>query len=436
MSTPGQPAQQAGQAAQQVGQAVQQAGQPARQAQAGQPAQQQTQPAQPQRQQTQPQGQQSQAPTGAARPWSTPRLLRLARAGAAAAVLLTGVAATGTFSADGLNATPDVIAQQWVAAERAGVEMAHADLRAAERVAGGDDEAARTGFDEAVSQVGTDLTMLGGAAQDSTRLAQDWSGFVVGAERAAAASTGDEGEGGGDSAAPAYDTASQSARSAAETTDVMAEQHAQDLRTGSRSILTGIVGTLATLGLTTLMVWLALRSRRIINIPLLVATAITAGLTYLSINPAALPVTYDQRIAESTATATALQEVYQARQAQHALGLGLDDRWQDEAAEAEAALDELDDPGLSQVWDEVTSGFGSAQDATDGPGAAESLAATQAGFDNLEAGLRDQLDDQLGGSAAAVGRPAFITSGVALLLGLVGAGLAWSGLSQRLKEYR
>lgn len=382
-----------------------------------------------------PQGQQAQPPAGqsahqgTASPsrssWSTPRLLRLARAGAATAVLLTGVAATGTFSTDGLNATPDVIAQQWVAAERAGVEMAQADLRAAERVAGGADEGTREAFDDAVTQVGVDLTGIGVGRDEAGRISQEWSTFVLGAERAAVAQEQADSPGLAEDVAAEYAAASDAARSAAERTNLAAGQHAQDLRTGSRSLLTGTVGTVATLGLVGLMVWLALRTRRIVNVPLLVATAITAGLTYVSFNPSALPLTYDQRLADTTAAATALQEVYQARTAQHALTPAQGARWAEESVEAGRAIGAGD---ARTSWEEIV-------EATPEPGP-EAVAATQESFAELEVTLRQRLEEQLDTAVAAVGRPAGITSGVALLLGLVGAGFAWTGLSRRLKEYR
>lgn len=425
-------------------------------AQQGQPAQQsqpvqQAQPAgQPQQapQQHQP-AQQGQAAPQAGRParqgrpgtrgassWSTPRLLRLARGGAAAAVLLTGVAATGTFSTDGINSTPDVIAGQWVAAERAGVELAHADLLTTQRIADGDPEEVREGFEQAVTQVGTDLTELGDDRFQNAEVARDWSTFVLHAERAATQAVQAE-EDPATAARTDYSAASLAARDAAERTDAIAEQHAQDLRTGSRSVLTGVVGTVSTLGLIGLLVWLALRTRRIVNVPLLVATAITAGLTYMSINPAAMPLTYDQRLEETTATATALQEVYQARAGQHAVASGLSESWSDDVPEARIAIAALDLPEVSDAWQGLATAHDTA--VADGAGAEETavlVSETQEAFETVESGLRERLDQQLDEAGSAVGLPAGITSGAALLLGLVGAVLAWTGLSRRLEEYR
>lgn len=391
--------------------AAHQAGAPAAQAQSAPAGQRQSAP----------------APGGQAQGSSTPRLLRWARGAAAGAALLTGVVATGTFDAGGLNATPNVIAQQWVAAEEAGVEMAHADLLAAQRVSGGDaDPELRASFDEAVGTVGQDLTRAAGsgdpAGAGAGSAAGPWSTFVLASERAAAGSSADT-----------YATASEAARDAQASTDALAEQHAEDLRTGSRSTLTAVVGSLATLLLLGLMVWLALRTRRILNIPLLIATAITAGLTYISLNPSALPVDYDRRVGQASATATALQEVYQERAALHAVDLGLEDRWDAEATEAREAVRVLADGPLDSARTQLDDALGS---PTDGSQADQALADSQQAFTSLEQGLRQRLEEQLGESAAAVGRPAAITSGAALLLGLVAAALAWAGISQRLKDYR
>lgn len=200
-----------------------------------------------------------------------------------------------------------------------------------------------------------------------------------------------------------------------------------------------MVGTVSTLGLIGLLVWLALRTRRIVNVPLLVATAITGGLTYLSINPSAIPLTYDQRLEETTATATALQEVYQARAGQHAVALGLSPSSPEDVDEARAAIEELDAPQISQAWatvqtahDEILAGDG----VGDAEEAAGLVSSTQEAFQTVESDLRERLDERLGEAGSDVGLPAGITSGAALLLGLVGAVFAWTGLSRRLQEYR
>lgn len=354
----------------------------------------------------------------AATPSSTPRLLRISRGVAAAAALLTGVTATGTFSADGVNATANVVAQQWTAAERAGVEIAHAGLLGAERVAADDPEEAREAYDTLVSEVSRDLGSMGDSSGEA---ATAWSTFVTGAERAAAAARAGEG-----SAAEDYAGAADSARAATDRADAVADQHADDLRTGSRSTLTSVVGTLSTLVLLALLALLALRTRRILNVPLLVATLITAGLTYVSVNPGALPLSYDQRVAQTQETAGALQQVYEARAAQQlaALGVGADVEAQiEQAGDAVAAQDR-------QEWVDAWAAVASAP--TDEAG----LAQSQDAFDQLTEAQTSDLDGQFAAVSQEIGSPALVTSGVALLLGLVAAALAWAGVTQRLRDYR
>lgn len=385
------------------------------------------QPAQASAPQTQATAQQAPARAPSTQPAgsSTPRLLRFARGAAAAAALLTGVVATGTFGTGGVNATPNVIAQQWVAAEEAGVEIAHADLLAAQRVSA-DDDALRSTYDQTVGTVAEDLTSMagsGGAATTASAAAGPWTSFVVGTERAVA-----------DGSTEVYADASASARQAVTAARDLADQHAEDLRTGSRSTLTAVVGGAATLLMLGILVWLALRTRRILNVPLTVATLITAGLTYISLNPSALPVDYDQRVATASGTAQALQDVYAARQAQHATSLGLEDRWQDASEAARVSVQSLGSSGLNDQWSDVQSAGDQA--AAGELGVQEAISGSQEAFDGLEAALREELTGQLDESSGAVGTPAAITSGFALLLGLIAAALAWAGISQRLKDYR
>lgn len=349
---------------------------------------------------------------------STPRFLRVARAAAAAAALLTGVAATGTFSTGGINATPNVIAGEWTAAEQAGVRVAEADLLAATRLAAEDPQQDVEAYDAAVGQASRDLGRMGDPSGDA---ASDWSAAVLGAERAVAV-VAEEGSASDELYAPS----SALARAAAAQSDVVAERHADDLLTGSRSMLTAIVGTLGTLVLAALLVRLALRTRRILNVPLLAATLITGGLTYLSVNPSALPLDYDQRVTGTTDTAQALQTVYQARQAQQAQALGVGEDADAAAATATSALERLDDDDLVQAWDRVSA-------AAADP---EGVAASQQDFDAVREELDAMFADRVGRVAGEVSAPAVITSGMALLLGLAGAWLAWAGVSQRLRDYR
>ncbi|WP_130012223.1 hypothetical protein [Serinicoccus sediminis] len=374
------------------------------------PAQQQGQPANPQ------QGAARPAPAGQPRSRgrdevsSTPRLLRLARAGAAAAALLTGVVATGTFSTDGINSTPNVVADQWAAAEQARVDIPRADLLAAQRVTdpASADEQALEGYDEALRAVATDLSRGG---DDTGAAAADWSTFVTGVERAAAQESTE-----------GYAEASAAAAAATERVAEVADARADDLLTGSRSMLTTVVGTLGVVVLVGIMVWLALRTRRILNLPLAGAALITAGLTWLSVNPGALPLDYDQYVQDTRASTTALQEVYQARAAQVAAAAGVQVDVDAAMTEATEALERADLVDLEQDWSTVAAAEGP-QDAAEAYG-------------RVEAALSGRVADDLSSVDPGVSAPAVLTAAGALLLGVVAAGLAWAGVTQRLRDYR
>ncbi|WP_151524192.1 hypothetical protein [Serinicoccus kebangsaanensis] len=346
---------------------------------------------------------------------TTPRLLRLARGAAAAAALLTGVVATGTFSTDGVNSTPNVIADQWAAAEQAGVDIAHADLLAAERVTAENpaDAQALEAYDEVLLAVGSDLSRM---ADSFGQAAADWSSFVTGVERASASGSPVQG----------YAEASGAAREATARVDEVADQHAQDLLTGSRSVLTTVVGTLGVLVLLGLMIWLALRTRRILNVPLALATVITGGLTWLSVNPSALPLDYDVHVEQTQATTTALQQVYQARQAQVAAAAGIDTDWETQAEQTSVAIGDLDDSGVEEDWEQVRAAGvqeGAVQDSAEA-------------YDRVAENLSGLVADDLSMVDPDVSNPAVLTAAGALLLGLLGAALAWAGVTQRLRDYR
>ena len=341
---------------------------------------------------------------------STPRLLRLARAGAAAAALLTGVVATGTFSTDGLNATPNVVADQWAAAEQARVDIPRADLLAAQRVtdpAAAGQQGLET-YDEVLRAAATDLSRTG---DDAGGAAGDWSTFVTGVERAVAQESTET-----------YAAASAAAASATDQVAEVADARADDLLTGSRSMLTTVVGTLGVAVLVGIMVWLALRTRRIVNVPLTGAALVTAGLTWLSVNPGALPLDYDQYVQDTRASTTALQEVYQARTAQLAAAAGVDVDAQEQVTQATQALDRVGDPALEQAWSEVAAG--------------EDPQETTGAYAQVEDALAARVTDDLDRVEPGVGAPAALTAAGALLLGVVAAGLAWTGVTQRLRDYR
>ncbi|WP_122260554.1 hypothetical protein [Ornithinimicrobium cerasi] len=375
---------------------------------------------------------QGQAPAASrpARPSATPSRLRLARGLATGAALLTGIVATGTFDTGGVNATPNVIAAQWEAAERAGTDVAAARLEVARGVA---ESAAAVPEAERLADPAAFPALLGSAAEWVARSGTSTSGSLVdvaiAGQEALRVAEADPGAG----AAGLQEVVTLTDESMA-VTDAVADGHAVDLRTGSRSALTAVVGGLATLLLGGLLVWLALLTRRIVNVPLAIATAITAGLTYVSLNPAALPVDYDQRVDAAAQSAQALQDVRVARAAQYAqtLDAGTAADPVDRAADSVRALGE---PAVSDAWDVVLDAQADLDDTTGAEGLAV-VTASQEGFAEAESALEELADTRLGASVGSVGRPALVTSGLALVLGLVAGALAWTGLTQRLRDYR
>lgn len=360
---------------------------------------------------------------------STPSRLRLARGLATGAALLTGVVATGTFDTGGVNSTPNVVAAQWEASERAGAEVAASRLEVAHGAA---EAAAFVPEGQRATDPAAFPEHLGEAADWLARSGSDTSGGLVDVALAGQTALGAADT---DTATTAYQEVVDLTDSALAATQSQSEEHADDLRTGSRSALTAVVGGLATLLLGGLLVWLALLTRRIINVPLLVATAITAGLTYVSLNPSALPLDLDQRVAEAGYASQALQDVRLARAAQYGQVLGAGDST--EAVEqATASLRALGENAISDDWRAV---FDGQDDLAAAVTASEGLAAvtgTEEDYASAEAALTGLVDERLGGFVGDVGRPALVTSGLALVLGLVAAGLAWAGVTQRIRDYR
>lgn len=412
------PAPQASGAARQAASQAQQPGSPAGQSSLASrpaPATQSPQPAQ----------------SGQTRPQrsTSPGRLRLARGLATAAALLTGVVATGTFDTSGINATPNVVAAQWQAAERAGTELAAAELTVARTVAqasaGGSEDAAGT---SAAAKEFTDR--LDVAAEEHARSGAGTSaglvGLAVAGDRTVRSAADAPKE-----AAEAYADLHVRTVDALSVTDTTAQERAHALKTGSRSLLTSLVGGVATLLLVAIMVWLALLTRRIVNVPLLLATAITAGLTQLSLNPGALPVDLDGQVAARSATTHALQEVRLARAAQYAqtFGRGTAD---DEVADATSALRAHGDPQLERAWTDV---YQAQQDLASADGADARLAAVEGAQEQFTT-VEDGLSDRLAAVDVTTGRFATITAGLALVLGLVAAGAAWTGLTRRIRDYR
>lgn len=408
----------------------------AQQAQAQQAQSRQAPAPQQQGQQQSPAQQAQQKAQKPRRTSSTPGRLRFARALATAAAALTGIVATGTFDTGGVNPTPNVIASQWVSAERAGVAVARGDLAAARAVAEAStgSDADRESFHTAYQDAVENLT-ASGSDQPRSAGARELLHADVLAERAVEQARTDP-----QGAAQTYAASSAASRAAGQASGQVASESAENLNTGSRSGLTALLGGLATVVMIGVMVWLALLTRRMINVPLLIATAITGWLTYVSLNPSALPVSYEDRVDAVATRATAMEEVLQARQAQYAVALGLEDelpaRLDAEMNEATRAIRALGETGYSTTWQEASEGIDTLMDASGTTARLQVIDATGPAFDEVTSALHDDLVEQFDDAEFGVGTTASVTSGVALLLGLIAAALAWSGLTQRLRDYR
>lgn len=364
---------------------------------------------------------------------STPAKIRWARGIATIAAALSGLVATGSIGTDGLNATPHVIAQQWAAGEQAGVHLAAGEAAALEGIA-----TAATGG-EVTTEPAVSFGQASGWHAQSGAVGQAQAGTVAEALTSSAVLTEQAQRQAADDRAAAVQTyeeaRSQLATAKAANAEIV-DQRITELETGSRSVLTATVGGLATVILVLVMVWLALRTRRILNIPLAIATAITAGLTYLSFNPSALPISYDQHVTRATAQADALRETYEARAAQYATVLGLADVNLDpERNQAQRAIAATGDSTARDAWRAVDDPL-SDLPTDDLAAGLEAIRATDADYATLVQTLQDRLDSSLSAAGSNVGTPASITSGAALLLGLIAAALAWAGLTQRLRDYR
>lgn len=366
---------------------------------------------------------------------SSPARLRLARGIATAAAALTGIVATGTFGTGGVNPTPNVIASQWVSAEQAGVHLAEADLataRALVAVREGQ-EPDREAISTALSDAAEELALAGSEEQHAAGAREIVTAGVL-AERAISQARTD-----GDAAADTFAASSTAARSAASASGAVADTSAEALHTGSRSSLTAIIGGLATVVMLGVMVWLALLTRRILNIPLLIATAITGWLTYLSLNPGAMPLNYEDRVEEFSQAATAREEVLQARAAQYAVALGVGDQLTtDLETELEQAAQAVDDLGREQAsaWESATEGIDTLVQTEGTSARLQLIKDTESAFQALDDDLHGVLVGRLEGAEQGVGTTASITAGAALLLGLMAAGLAWTGITRRLRDYR
>lgn len=359
--------------------------------------------------------------TGGGRPSSrrarsgagTPRLLRVLRTTTAAAAIATGLLASGAVAGSSSDALQD-----WADAERSVVHMAEADLLAGERVA---DRDTSVGTQEAFADAAGEVRLVAHYSREPD-VTTTWSEALLTAERAAtqaAASSPD--------AATTYRAAHERADEAVRQADDIASRRAEDLSSGPEAVIARVVGgaTLA-LFIVTLVV-IALRTRRVINIPLvggtlLVALILSGGIPGLTSAPS-------ENVDRARELSESLQSVHQARAAIVTTELGLDSGWSsNDARFGRAWISE-------QLRDDWSTLANSAESAVSGQVSADTAKtdSTEA-YQRLSRTLGTQLDTTLSdsrGSAATT-----FGAGLTMALGAAAGVLAWWGIGQRLREYR
>lgn len=383
--------------------------------------------------------QQRQAPV--ARPTGTTsrtaRGLRRLRVAAALACLATGLAATGYLGTSGYQGSAETLAQQLTDIGEAHTEVGRTQVAAAASVAGRDADFAAVAGEAAVALSRADEAGAAGVDTGLPEAGRAYTDYVVAVTRAEEQAQADA-----EAAGAAYGQAQAVLdRQVLDPLATAMSASADRLEGRGRSDLTAYVGVAATLVLLAGCVWLARRTHRVVNPGLAGATLITAGITVLAVNPASLP-------------GSAGETLESLRQQQHVVAALQDARTADLAATVPA----VDDATVQRQWDmaveviavqalgwplEQQQAWEDYATAHEALAAAEGAEARQDALDDGEAAMAPLLewaeDEAAAGHAqlrAQVGRPAVVTSGVAALLGLVAAALAWTGIGRRLRDYR
>lgn len=442
MSTPAsaaaQPAQQAGASATAPGQPAQ--GTPAAQPATGTPATRQAGTGAPA---TQP-GTGTPA-TEMGRPGSRmPRDLRRLRNVTALACVATGLAATGYLGLGGIEGGPAALADHVADAGRAGTEVARSGLQGAEVLlaeTGGEDTGAPLdSLDSTRSGAATALAAAAGGTGADAALREaggSYVAYVASLERARAQAA-DDPEAATASAVQAQTVLDEQVLAPLEASGASAVDRVGGTRGGILAANVGIVSTLLLLGGS---VWLARKTHRVVNPGLAGATVITGAITALALNPGSLPGDATEAVNAAWQDQTTVSRLYEARTLDTTLALPgaeaetLQARWDETVTELGSGL--ADAPTEEQnAWQAYLEAHEQLVAAEDGAGRAEALTAGDDAMASLLEWAQSRTDAAYTGLQDDVGRPAVITSGASLVLGLVAAGLAWSGINRRLRDYR
>lgn len=397
-----------------------------------------------------------------------PSDLRRLRAAAPIACALTGVAASGLLGITGYEPTASSVVEQQRQIAAAQQELHRADLAAgrivAERALRPDTptaelDAARSAYDRATAAAAERLVSAAGAAQapaELTTAIRGLTSYTQLMERALVAPAASA-----TNAADSYRQLREVAStevlnplSAASTTNLerLRDGGGAAGRPGGR-ILVLLVGGLSTAGLVAASWWLARKTHRIINPALASAAVITAGLTFLAVNPQlAIGANANNAVETARSYQSLATQVYDARRAE-LTGLlpGTDAdaaqaTWKRNSDEIDVAIgaDLLNRPerqtqlpvAAVQAWENYQRAHTRLLAAG---GAQERIGQLRAGdrelgvvLDATETANRGAAD----GLNDAVGRPALIGSASALAAGALAAALAWIGIGRRLEEYR
>lgn len=385
----------------------------------------------------------------------TPRAMRRLRAAAAIGCVLTGLTATGFLGSEGYQAAPSSTASQLSHVQRAQGQLLRADAESREDVVrvslGGASDRAQLdeAADSASAAIGSALRTGNGAAGGTlASVNKAVTTYLRTAERAQAnAKTAPA------AAAKEIQAAGATLRtSGVERLESVAQSDTQRLVQGpGGGNLARIVGALTTAMLILGALWLAQRTHRAVNPGLLAATLITAGLTWLALNPQTLPGTSVTAVKQADALRDLRTQMYAARTAEldrlapGATTASADSAWTAAVKKVGTLTrgkwlgggsDSAASDATRAAWQDYAARHTAVTKATTNASRLAALQASTTQWDKLMTALDADFSATQKDVNAEAGTPALISAGAALLAGLLAAGLAWSGISQRLREFQ
>lgn len=392
---------------------------------------------------------------GSARP--TPSTLRRLSAVGLLAGALTGAASYGAVTANESAAHESAVAAN-IAMKTSGARVAIAQARAATATsvltASPDSGPALTSAATALSQAADLLGDAGAQTSDetvATQLSQAQQALPAYAATAASAVTRSPGSAGAEGPGSQLRAGDAALTTAIEPLPGLVNGTLQSALDGQGTataiaLLPVLVGGGATIVLAGSMVWLARKTHRIVNPPLLLGTLLLAATTVASAGTAAQSaqiVTAAGQSAQATQThGSILAAAHEARAAELAAVLpGTTAQATDAVAEASTASEAVAgllasaSPEVIQAWTTYT---------TTQKGVLDQVASNRTAAVNASTGQASTdfaaFLEKLGtvSAPAEVSPPNAFTplAWLALLAGLGGGALAWSGFDRRLKDYR